>query len=72
MALSSGIPGRLSDQRGFRKGPPVQAGYTRGVGAASLRDEEGPWPATGPGSSFGSAATARSRAGGCDGELDLG
>lgn len=32
-----------------------------------LSDEEGPWPATGPGSSSGSAAAARSRAGGCDG-----
>lgn len=31
-----------------------------------LRDEEASWPATGPGSSSGSAATARSRAGGCD------
>lgn len=43
-----------------------------GVSVADLRDEEGPWPATGPGSSSGSAATARSRAGGCDGEGRVG
>lgn len=43
-----------------------------GCQVCDLRDVEQPWPATGPGSSSGSAATARSRAGGCDGEGRVG
>lgn len=43
-----------------------------GVRVVDLRDVERPWPATGPGSSSGSAATARSLAGGCDGEAGSG
>lgn len=53
---------------GHRRGLPGVDRQRSGVRVADLRDEEGPWPATGPGSSSGSAATARSRAGGCDGE----
>lgn len=54
------------------KGCRGRAGHSRSVGAADVRDEEEPWPATGPGSSSGSAATARSRAGGCDKEDRVG
>lgn len=71
-ALSSGVPGRRRGHPGYSDGPPGRASSTRGVGAAGLRDEERPWPATGPGSSSGSAAPARSRAGGCDAEGRVG
>lgn len=67
--LFRGIPGtaeggaKRDTGRGRRRG----LAALWGVGAVGLSDEEGPWPATGPGSSSGSAAAARSRAGGCDG-----
>lgn len=58
--------GTLRGRSGYKKGPPERACRARGASAAGLRDEEAPWPATGSGSSSGSAATAKSRAGGCD------
>ena len=65
--IENGILNKYKEEPGYRKGPPRRAGRPRGVGAVGLSDEEGPWPATGPGSSSGSVAAARSRAGGCDG-----
>lgn len=65
LGVSEGPPGR-------RRGPLEVCRQLSGVRVADLRDEERPWPATGPGSNSGSAATARSRAGGCDGEGRVG
>ena len=67
--LFRGIPGTAEGgaTRGTGRGRRRGLAALWGVGAVGLSDEEGPWPATGPGSSSGSAAAARSRAGGCDG-----
>ena len=65
----SGNPGTAEGgaRRGTGRGRRRGLAAIWGVGAVGLSDEEGPWPATGPGSSSGNAAAARSRAGGCDG-----
>lgn len=60
--------------RGTRGGFGVTGGRAEaaGPGCGAASDAEGPWPATGPGSSSGSAVTPRFRAGGCDGEGRVG
>lgn len=70
--LRSGVLVIAERPPGLRRGPPEVVRRLLGVRVADLRDEEGPWPATGPESSSGSAATARSPAGGCDGEGRVG
>lgn len=65
-------PGVSEGPPGHRRGPLEVGRPLLGVRVVDLRDVERPWPATGPGSSSGSAATARSLAGGCDGEGRVG